>query len=116
MSFFNNWLYAFWFKKHWLSRGLDVLGKIIKLVINFFFLSPFTYCLLLLVVQAEKEWITEKKQGYFQTQLLFPSLQPFRKAECFSWISKVAVLSVKVSIGIWEVSFWRQEAHIFRHA
>ena len=76
-----------------------------KLVAYFSFLSPFTYYLLLLVVQAEKEWTTEMWLGYFQTQFLFPSLQLFREVECLSQTSKIAVLSIKMSIEIWEFLF-----------
>ena len=91
-----------------------MLGNIMKLIIYLFFLSPFTYDLLLLVVQAEKEGIMEKRREYFQTQLLFLGLQLFCGDECFSWIGKIAVLPVEVSIGIWEgVSFWCQEAYLF---
>ena len=64
----------FFFIDLWSIRSLDVWGKIMKLVTYFFFWSPFTYYLLLLIVQAEEEWITEKGQGYFQTRLLFLDL------------------------------------------
>ena len=66
--------------------GLSVLGKIMKLVTYFFFLSPFTYNLLL-VVPAETEWMTEKRQGYFQT-FLFQGLRLFRREEYFSRTSE----------------------------
>ena len=99
------------------KRGLCVLRKIMKLVTNFFFLSPFTYSLLLLVVQTEKEWKTEKRLRYFQLQLLFPGLQLFRGVQCFSWTSKINIFSIEVLAGIWEkVSYRRQEAHFSRHA
>ena len=82
-----------------------MLEKIMKLVPYFFFLSLFTYYLLL-VVQAKKEWMTEEKLGYFQTQLLFPRLQLFRGVECLSWTSKIAIFLVELSIGIWERVFF----------
>ena len=68
-----------------LWRVWGMLGEIMKLV-NLF-LIPFNYNLLL-VFQAEKEWMTEKRREYFQTQILFRGLQLFRGAESFSWISK----------------------------
>ena len=64
-------------------RGLCVLEKIMKIMVTyFFFLSPFIYYLLL-VVRVEKEWMMEKRQGYFQTQLLFPCQQLFRAGNVF---------------------------------
>ena len=63
---------------------VDVLGKTMKLVTYVFFSLPLTYNLFLLVIQPEKEWMTEKRQGYFQSQLLFPGLQLFQEGVCFS--------------------------------
>ena len=63
-----------------------------------FLLIFISYHLLLLVVQSEKERMAEKRQGYFQTQLLFPGLPLFRGEKCFSRTSKIAVLPVDVSI------------------
>ena len=58
-----------WYKMVW-----GVSGKIRKLVTFFKFLFPFTYYHFLLIVLAEKEWMIEKRQEYFQTQLLIPDL------------------------------------------
>ena len=69
-------------------KGLGVLRKFMELISYFFFLSSFTYYLLLLVVMAEKEWITEKRQEYFQIRLLFPGLQLFRWEEYVFWTTK----------------------------
>ena len=71
-----------------------------KLVTNFFFLFPFIYNFLLLVVQVQKEGKTEKRQECFQSQLLFSGLQLFCREECFSRTNKIAVLPVEVSIVI----------------
>ena len=81
----------------------------------FFLLIPIhSFIFFWLVVQAEKEWITEKKKGYFQTRLLFPGLKLFHAEECFSRTSKIAVLPVEVFTGIWEeISFKQWEAHLF---
>ena len=68
-----------------------MLGKIIKLVT--FFLSLFPYYLLLLVVQAEKEWMSEKRQGYFQL---------FLGEQCYFPNQKIAVFPVLECIDIWE--------------
>ena len=82
------------------------------LVTYFSILSSFTY-FLSLIVQAEKEGMTVKTQRYFQTQLLFSSLQLFRGVECFSRTSKIAVFLVEVSIGIWGFSFFGARKPIF---
>ena len=49
---------------------LSVLLKIKKLVTYLIFLYSLTY-FILLVVQAEMEWMMEKRHGYFQTKRLY---------------------------------------------
>ena len=54
-----------------------------------------------------------KRQEYFQTNLLFLGLQPFRGVECFSRTSKIAVFPDEVSMRICEGTSFRCWKPIF---
>ena len=78
----------------WGKKCLVVLGKIIKLVTYFFFfLSPFIHLFCWLFKLKRKEGKETEKL-------------------CFSWTSKIAVLTVEMSTRIWEVVIY--EAFLFR--
>ena len=98
--------------------GIRLVGRnIMKLVTDFFLISPFTYYLLFVCSSCKgiNDW--KRDGGNFKLSSYSTGLQPFCGVEWPSQARKIVVSSIKRCQGvIRRVSFWCLEAYLFRHA